>query len=132
MTLQGLMLCDDLIFFSRVAGTARTIEATVRMEKTSADLLTTARQHPPSGIILDLQNPGLDLPQLLQDLSATCPTMPCVVAYGSHVEAETLRAARTAGCDHVMPRSQFVERLESDLGKWLGLKEKTSRDSNQK
>jgi DNA-binding NarL/FixJ family response regulator len=117
---HGLMLCDDLIFFSRVAGVARAIGLSVRQEKNAADLLATARRDPPGGVIVDLQNPGLDLLSFLQELRATSPTMPRIVAFGSHVEAEVLRNARKAGCDRVMPRSQFVEELERDLVSWLG------------
>jgi CheY-like chemotaxis protein len=116
------MLCDDLIFFSRVSGVARSIGLSVRQERNAADLLASAQRSPPGGIILDLQNPGLDLVSFLRDLRAICPTMPNVVAYGSHVEAEVLRNARKAGCDRVMPRSQFVEELERDLASWLGQK----------
>jgi len=126
----GLMLCDDLIFYSRVAGAARAIGATVQMQKDFAMVLTAARRHPPGGIIVDLQNPGLDLPQLLQELRSICPTMPNVVAYGSHVEAEVLRAARKAGCDCVLPRSQFVIELESALARWLGMAEKTQQNAD--
>jgi hypothetical protein len=46
--------------------------------------------------------------------------MPRVIAYGSHVEAATLHAAREAGCDLVLPRSRFVEELPVSLGAWLG------------
>jgi hypothetical protein len=45
--------------------------------------------------------------------------MPRVVGYGSHVEAELLRAAREAGCDPVLPRSKFVKDLDRDLTGWL-------------
>ena len=119
MTPHGLVLCDDLIFFSRIAGAAEAAGLAVRQVKTAADLLTAARKHPPGGAILDLHNPGLDLPALLAELRAACPTMPRVVAYGSHVEADVLRAARQAGCDRVMPRSQFVEELPGAIGDWL-------------
>ena len=117
--MTGLMLSDDLIFFSRVAGTARAHGLVVKQAKTAAALLEIAKREPPGGVILDLQNDGLDLPVLISELRATCPAMPNVIAYGSHVEAETLRAARVAGCDTVMPRSQFVELLEAELSKWL-------------
>ena len=62
----------------------------------------------------------LDLPALLTELRAVCPTMPRVIAYGSHVNTELLKAARDAGCDHVLPQSKFVALLETDLAKWLG------------
>lgn len=116
----GLMLCDDLIFFSRVAGTARASGLVVKQARTPTALLDLARKEPPGGVILDLQAEGLDLSALLAGLRAACPVMPTTVAFGSHVEAETLRAARAAGCDRVLPRSKFVEELETDLAKWLG------------
>lgn len=115
----GLMLCDDLIFFSRVAGTARAAGLVVKQARTPAALLDLARKEPPGGVILDLQAEGLDLPALLAGLREACPTMPMTVAFGSHVEAETLRAARQAGCDRVLPRSKFVEELETDITSWL-------------
>ncbi len=34
-----------------------------------------------------------------------------VIAYGSHVDRELLAAASAAGCDEVLPRSQFFRRL---------------------
>ncbi|MBY0456305.1 MAG: hypothetical protein K2V38_03100, partial [Gemmataceae bacterium] len=105
----GLMLCDDLIFFSRVSGFARAAGLEVRRTRTPADLVSAARANPPKGVILDLHNPGLDLPALLDELRAACGgELPRVIAYGSHVEAKVLSAARQAGCDRVMPRSQFV------------------------
>ena len=116
---HGLMLCDDLIFFSRVAGTARAAGLSVRMVRSVAELLVAVRQSAPAGIIVDVHNPGLDLPALLAELKATCPTMLRVIAYGSHVEAAVLRAARQAGCDQVLPRSQFVKELEEKIQEWL-------------
>lgn len=115
----GLMLCDDLIFYSRVAATARAAGLVVKQARTPAALLALAAADPPGGVILDLQSDGLDVPALLAGLRATCPAMPTTVAFGSHVEADTLRAARQAGCDRVLPRSKFVEELETDLSAWL-------------
>jgi len=117
---DGLVLCDDLIFFSRIAGAARAAGLHVLPVKTAHELLAAAQARPPSAVILDLQNPGLDVPSLLADLRKCGPTPPRVIAYGSHVEAEVLRAARAAGCDRVMPRSQFVEQLEGSIRDWLG------------
>ena len=73
---HGLMLCDDLIFFSRVAGAARAAGLIVRQVRTAADLITAARTAAPGGIILDVHNPGLDLPELLAQLKEVCPAMP--------------------------------------------------------
>jgi len=119
VTPQGLVLCDDLIFFSRVAGSARAVGLVVRQAKTPTDALALAREHAPVGVIIDLQNPGLDLLGLLADLKAVCPVMPRVIAFGSHVEADVLKAARQAGCDRVMPRSLFAKELEGSIAQWL-------------
>jgi len=45
--------------------------------------------------------------------------VPRVVAYGSHVDAAGLKAARDAGCDVVLPRSAFVEQLPVKLREWM-------------
>ena len=37
----------------------------------------------------------------------------------THVDAAGLRAAREAGCDPVLPRSQFVEALPLRLAEWV-------------
>lgn len=117
---NGLMLCDDLIFFSRVSGTARAAGLSVAQFRTASALLEAARRHRPGGVLLDLQHEGLDLPRFLADLHGIGSPPPKVVAFGSHVEAETLRAAQEAGCDLVLPRSKFVKLLETDLKAWLG------------
>lgn len=115
----GIMLCDDLIFFSRVAAIARAAGLIVRQARTLAAVLELVGREPPGGVIIDLHTEGLDLPQLLDGLRAGCLAMPSTTGFGSHVEAELLKAARQAGCDRVLPRSQFVKHLEADLRLWL-------------
>ncbi len=105
----GLLLSDDLIFASRIGGTAAALGLAVQAARTPEVLLDLARREAPRGVLLDLANPGLVLPDLLQHLRECCTPMPYVVAYGSHVDAAGLRTAREAGCDLVLPRSKFVE-----------------------
>ena len=38
------------------------------------------------------------------------------IGFGSHVDRELLDQARTAGCDEVMPRSEFFRRARELLG----------------
>lgn len=118
---MGLVLSDDLVFVSRIAATAKEAGLAVRQARTPAELIALARKDPPGGVILDLQNPGLDLPALLSELRAACPVMPRITAYGSHVEAESLRSAREAGCDLVLPRSKFVKELDGQITAWLSV-----------
>ena len=115
----GLLLSDDLIFTSRITGTARALGLTVKPARTAAALLQLARQEAATGVLLDLHNPGLDLVDVLRCLAEICPVLPRLVAYGSHVDTATLKAARAAGCDFVLTRSAFVEELPTALPGWL-------------
>ncbi|HMC90512.1 MAG TPA: response regulator [Gemmataceae bacterium] len=115
----GLLLSDDMIFTSRITGTARALGITVKAARSAEVLLAMARQHRPVLILVDLSNPGLQLPELMQALQTSSSSRPRIVAYGSHVDAAVLRAARDAGCDPVLPRSKFVEELPRALPEWI-------------
>lgn len=115
----GLLLCDDMIFTSRIAGTARDLGLTMQTAPSVERLQALASAQPPGGIIVDLSTPGLAIEELIDWLRENIKPMPRVVAYGSHVEAATLRRAREAGCDPVLPRSKFVEELPLKLSDWM-------------
>jgi CheY-like chemotaxis protein len=116
----GMLLSDDLIFTSRVTGEARARGCTVKPARSVETLLALARQQTPACVLIDLANPGLSVPDLIRQLRDLRTPPPRVVAYGSHVDAAGLRAARDAGCDLVLPRSKFVEELPVALPRWLG------------
>jgi CheY-like chemotaxis protein len=112
----GYLLSDDLIFSSRVTGTARDLGHEVRVAKSASQLANLIAQQMPQCLLVDLHNPGLSIADLLHDMSAP---RPYVVAYGSHVDTAILNAARKAGYGLVLPRSQFVERLPTELTEWF-------------
>jgi DNA-binding response OmpR family regulator len=109
-----LVLCDDLMFTSKVTATARAHGLAAVVARTPAAAVTKA---PPAGCVLvDLHLPGLDLPAFLASLRTVSSAT--TIGFGSHVDVDTLKAARTAGCDRVLPRSQFVKELETGLAEW--------------
>ena len=114
----GLLLSDDLIFTSRITGVASSLGLNVRAARSAEAILNLARRQPPHCVIVDLANPGLVLVDLMRQLGELVNS-PRVVAYGSHVDTESLRAARAAGCDPVLPRSKFVEELPTALPLWF-------------
>jgi CheY-like chemotaxis protein len=114
--LVGLLLSDDLIFTSRITGAARALGLQLKAARSAEMLLEMAARHTPRCVIVDLTNPGLVLTDLIRGLGVPLPR---VVAYGSHVDTESLRAARAAGCDPVLPRSKFVEELPTALPDWF-------------
>jgi DNA-binding NarL/FixJ family response regulator len=121
----GILLCDDLIFVSRITGTAKALDLRLRSVKTPSDLLQFVKQSVPRCVIVDLHTPGLSLEELVRELSAMQPK-PLLVGYGSHVDTVTLKNARTAGCDIVWPRSKFVDELPTALPSWFQQAETTS------
>ncbi len=114
-----LVLSDDLLFSSRITATAREANAPIKIAKNVAALMENARQDPPRCVIVDLGNPGLNISDLLSQLRGLLPQMPLMVAYGSHVDTDALRAAREAGCNIVWPRSKFAEELSLNLPAWI-------------
>src|SRR5262245_44050284 len=118
MTHTGYLLSDDMMFTSRITGTARDLGFEIKVARSQAGLETLIQSQAPAALIIDLANPGLNLEGLLTAAKAVNPAV-TVVAYGSHVDSETLKEARKAGCDQVLPRSQFADRLPQLLPEWL-------------
>jgi CheY-like chemotaxis protein len=112
-------LSEDLLFTSRITGTASALGFTVKPARTVNDLEDLARRETPNCVLVDLAHPGLDVARLIRSLRETCTPVPRVVAYGSHVDTAGLRGARAAGCEVVLPRSKFIEELPSALPAWL-------------
>jgi len=117
VTADGLLLCDDLLLSSKVTATARAHGRTVMVVRDAMKLIERVIADRPAGVILDLHALSLDIAAVMTALRAVGPVR--VVAFGSHVDVERLKAARAAGCNLVLPRSAFVERLEAELPEWL-------------
>jgi CheY-like chemotaxis protein len=113
------VLCDDLMFTSRITGTARALGLEMRTCRTPADLLTLAQSQPLACVLLDLHVPDLDVASLVDALRQHGAAT--IVGFGSHVAADVLQAARAAGCNVVLPRSQFVQLLPTALAEWCQL-----------
>jgi hypothetical protein len=111
---DGLLLCDDLIFASKITATARAHGLNVKVAKTLTAFLADATTAPGTGVVLDLHHSAFDISEVLANIGPRS-----VTAYGSHVDVERLKAARAAGCTRVLPRSAFVEKLENELTVWL-------------
>ena len=106
-----LMICDDLMFTSKVSSATRAFGArfySSRTMKVDSKNLTSS-----TCVILDLENSGLDLSAFLTRLRTESASMPQVIAYAPHVNTDSLRMAREYGCDQVLTRGQFVDNLDS-------------------
>jgi hypothetical protein len=98
----------DLIFQVKIMDVAKRLGKTVSFVK---DLATV-----PEGVetvLLDLSYAGVDPLALIPDLKARGLR---TIAFVSHVQVELRRQAEEAGCDVVVARSAFVQRLPELLG----------------
>jgi hypothetical protein len=110
-----LVLCDDLIFGSRISGEARA----VGLETIIVKLIEISSKQKFSGALIDLGIVGDGLQMVITELrSSQHPLLPCM-GYGSHVDVELLRNARSEGYDPVLPRSKFVVELNAILLSYL-------------
>jgi CheY-like chemotaxis protein len=101
----------DLMFSTRVRDAAASLGHDCEMVGKAADV--SGRLEGADLVIIDLMVPGGGA---LEAVEAARSAGVTVVAYGEHVRADVLQAARDAGADDVLTRSEFTRRLPALLG----------------
>jgi len=104
------LVCTDLMFTSKVTGVGKELRRQVRVYL-NAKSATGAASPDLKVALLDLSNPKNTSTEDIRAWKAALPADAVLIAYGSHVDVPALQAARDAGCDLVLPRSAFVQRL---------------------
>ena len=101
--LPVIVLVRDLMFASRISAAARGAAVAVTMLRESTALAGAKGRR----LIVDLNQSGaLDAAAEWKRASGGE-----VVGFVSHVDADTISRARSAGIDRILPRSRFVEQL---------------------
>jgi DNA-binding NarL/FixJ family response regulator len=115
----GLLLSRDLIFTSKVTGTARALGKRVLVAGTVELASTMIDQWRPKVVFVDLASGDLVTPVALQAFKAQAGPKSPFVAFGSHVDTSALDAAASAGCDLVLPRSRFTTELPELIRRYI-------------
>jgi CheY-like chemotaxis protein len=116
----AILLSRDLIFTSKVTGTARMLGHRVLVVGDVASATAMIGQWQPRVVFVDLAAGDLVQPAALVALrNLAAPGTP-FVAFGAHVDTEALATARALGCDPVLPRSRFSAELPELIGRYLG------------
>jgi PleD family two-component response regulator len=107
-----LALVDDLMFRSKIKSAAQHAAVAVSFAGSRDAALAAMRATTPALVIFDLNNMRSDplgtVAEMKKDAALTAiPT----VGYVSHVDVNTIEAARAAGVDEVLARSAFTARL---------------------
>ncbi len=117
--------CADLIFATKIRGTADALGLVTRPVRDAAMLDSRLRRvddgkpnEPVTALFLDLDTgeAGLELIDRIKAFDAGIP----VIAFGSHVATEALQAAKHRGADRVMTRGGFTSHLPELLNTYAG------------
>ena len=108
---HGLLLSRDLIFTTKVTETARSLGFAMTTAGNSALVKAMIERGKPRVVFVDLAAGDLVVPARIVEYRAIAGDSVPFVAFGSHVDAGALAAARTAGCVEAMPRSRFSGEL---------------------
>jgi DNA-binding NarL/FixJ family response regulator len=100
-----VFLSSDMTFSSRVLGAAATLGIDCKIAALPAQL-PGAVGGDCRLVLVDLGLGGLDLPAMVKAIRSASSAAK-IVAFGPHVDEALLASAKAAGCDVVLPRSQF-------------------------
>ncbi len=106
---DGLLLTRDLMFTSKVTGTAAALGLRILTVGSIDALQSQAETTRPRAVFVDLACAEFEPRAVMERLNLQ--PRPVVIAFGSHVDVERLELARAAGCDDVLPRSKFSATL---------------------
>jgi DNA-binding NtrC family response regulator len=114
---RGLVLTRDLLFSTKITGTARAQGFEMEVVANVDDLARRIEQKACRCVLIDLSVTGVDVAKVVDAVGKRGDGRPVIVAFGSHVDTARLNEAEAAGCDEVMPRSRFAGTLPELLGR---------------
>lgn len=109
-----LFVSDDVFFWARVHGLAKTLGRDAVRVGDEAAMVAAFRSGGVARVIVDLGSRSVDARVWAPRWKAASPA-PQLIAFGSHVDEAAFAAARDAGFDQVMPNSRF----NRQLAQWL-------------
>jgi CheY-like chemotaxis protein len=107
---------EDLLFSIKIRTAAKQLGVDIHFERQGNAVLPAIREKRPSLVIFDLNSSRLAPMDVIATMKAD-PELKRImtIGYVSHVDSEAIGAARQAGCDQVLARSTFAERLGAIL-----------------
>ena len=106
-----LLVVEDLLFLSKIQQTAQAVQVLAEPVD-PARIGERAAQAGVQAVVVDLNHRTANAVEVVRQLKSETGTRGVrVVGFLSHVQVELAAAARGAGCDLVLPRSAFSQRL---------------------
>ena len=109
-----MVLCvvDDLLFSVKISTAAKSLGVDIYFERVADQVLSRIREKHPHLVIFDLNSSKLRPMEAIAEMKAD-PALKDIrtLGYASHVQTDTISAARSAGVDQVLARSAFSEKI---------------------
>jgi DNA-binding NarL/FixJ family response regulator len=118
MDLPVLIVCSDLIFSTKITGTAKSLGRPFAVARSLEQLRELLATYAGALVVIDLAASGLDPLDAIRLAKTPPPTaapLAKVVVFLSHVQTDLASAARQAGADQVLARSAFTMKLPEIL-----------------
>ena len=112
----AVITVSDLMFQPRITAAVRALGLEPRVADTTA-AAGEAIAAGPALVVVDLQDRRVQAAEVITAAKAAGAR---VLAFGRHTDSGALRAARKAGADTVVPRSQLVEELPQLIERLIG------------
>jgi hypothetical protein len=107
----GLLLSRDLIFTTKVLGTAQSLGYHIQVAGDIQSAHLAIERLCPQVVFVDLTAGELVAHESLSDYLKLAGPDVWFVAFGPHVDEAALATAKLAGCQVVLPRSKFASDL---------------------
>ena len=112
---------DDMFFASKIRGAAAGAGREVEFVKSQQQLEEKLSKGPVSLIIIDLNSERMDSTDVIRALKSNPASSEIqIIGFLSHVQVDLMQRARDAGCNQVMARSAFSQRLTEILSLPVG------------
>lgn len=103
---------DDLLFSIKISTAAKALGVDIFFERDPSLVLARIREKQPSLVIFDLNSAKLAPIEVVAAMKADAELMHIeTLGFVSHVQTDTIAAARAAGIDRVLARSAFSQQL---------------------
>jgi DNA-binding NarL/FixJ family response regulator len=108
--MKALGLIRDLFFRAKIDAVANAVGAEVEYASSPDAIASRCAEINPAIIFADLSDPTFPALETLNQIRAAAPSAR-VIGFASHVDLKSLKAAREAGYDQTLSRSEFTTQL---------------------
>ncbi len=107
-----LCIVDDLLFSTKISTAGKALGVEVAFERNADRVLDRVRTERPEMVIFDLNSSRLRPLDAIAAIKADAALKTTrTLGFVSHVDSQTIAAARVAGADDVLARSAFSQHL---------------------